>query len=237
MVIIMMFLDGCQHNSVSDKISDKGDKILDKMVGLAKDLDVKEDLSLCFLYSYLLYTGNLSVKRNFTYDINNIYNNGFYQIMLGYGCCRNIEDGLYKFLNRYDFTINMLDVNTNIFSTKPNHCVNMIISSDGYFIFDVTNMKLKKIYNHLLKSVKKRGIHLQKIIKPELRLTESVFMYYDLNEEQRHFKYNLEEYLERKKTDMEYFRKNSDAFNGFYDDAKDDIKEVSSLILKQKLLI
>ena len=78
---------------------------------------------------------------------------------------------------------------------------------------------------------------MQKIIKPELRLTESVFMYYDLNEEQRHFKYNLEEYLVRKKTDMEYFRKNSDAFNGFYDDAKDDIKEVSSLILKQKLLI
>ena len=50
----MMFLDGCQHNSVSDKISDKGDKILDKMVGLAKDLDVKEDLSLCF-YIHIFY--------------------------------------------------------------------------------------------------------------------------------------------------------------------------------------
>ncbi len=29
-------------------------------------------------------------------------------------------------------------------------------------------------------------------------------MYYDLNEEQRHFKYNLEDYLERKKTDILY---------------------------------
>lgn len=77
-----------------------GDKVLDKMVNLSEQLEVNDDLSLCFLYAYLLYTGNLSINRDFKYEANNIYNDYFYQIMLGYGCCRNIEDGLSKFLNK-----------------------------------------------------------------------------------------------------------------------------------------
>ncbi len=211
---------------------DFGKKVLDKMVGLANELDVKDDLSLCFLYAYLLYTGNLSINRKFKYDKNNIYNDEFYQVMLGYGCCRNIEDGLYKFLNRFDFKINKLDVNTSVLLKKPNHCVNMIISDNGYFVFDVTNMELLKIYKHLLKAENNRGINLERIIKPKLGLKESAFNYFDLNEEERHFKYDLKEYLERKKTNMEHFRKNKDVFDNFYDSAKDDIKEISHLILK-----
>ncbi len=108
----------------------------------------------------------------------------------------------------------------------------MIISDNGYFVFDVTNMELLKIYKHLLKAENNRGINLERIIKPKLGLKESAFNYFDLNEEERHFKYDLKEYLERKKTNMEHFRKNKDVFDNFYDSAKDDIKEISHLILK-----
>ena len=79
----------------------------------------------------------------------------------------------------------------------------MIISDNGYFVFDVTNMELLKIYKHLLKAENNRGINLERIIKPKLGLKESAFNYFDLNEEERHFKYDLKEYLERKKKQAE----------------------------------
>lgn len=222
----MMFLsDFCNVEPGYYKI---GDKVLDKMVNLSTELEVKDELSLCFLYAYLIYTGNLSVNRNFRYDKNNIYNNYFYQIMLGYGCCRNIEDGLSEFLNKKDIKNHTVYVNTNPFAKNLNHCVNLIILKDGYFVFDVTNMELLKISGRFLRRINVKGLHYTKIINPK----ESIFDCFNLRKEQRNFKYNLDEYLNKEKYDFEFFRKNQCIFNNFYDEAKDDIKEINRLILK-----
>lgn len=70
------------------------------MVNLSEELEINDDLSLCFFYTYLLYNGDLSINKEFKYSADNIYNDYFYQIMLGYDCYRNIEDGLRNFLNK-----------------------------------------------------------------------------------------------------------------------------------------
>ncbi len=61
-------------------------------------MNVDSTLSLCNLYSYLLYTGNLSIDKRFEQSIDKIVNDGAANIMLGYGCCRNIFDGLSTLL-------------------------------------------------------------------------------------------------------------------------------------------
>lgn len=81
-----------------EKVNDKCTEIFRKISLLADEMKVDSTLSLCNLYSHLLYRGNLSIDRKFEQSINKIVDDGAANIMLGYGCCRNISDGLSTLL-------------------------------------------------------------------------------------------------------------------------------------------
>lgn len=75
-------------------------KILDKVLLLSDELKIDSKLSLCNLYSYLLYTGNLSIDRIFIQSTDDIVHDEGLNLMLGYGCCRNISSGLQSLLDK-----------------------------------------------------------------------------------------------------------------------------------------
>ena len=75
--------------------------IVNNIINLSEKIDIKDnyELSLCNLYAYLLHNGYLSVDKTFDYSIENIKHDYFNNIMLGYGCCHNISDGLKEVLD------------------------------------------------------------------------------------------------------------------------------------------
>lgn len=83
-------------------------------------------------------------------------------------------------------------------------------------------MELLKKVGCFLKRINVKGLHYARLIN-----SQDDFI---LNKMK--FKYNLNEFLKIQKISVEYFEKNKSAFNNFYDDSKDDIKEINRLILK-----
>ncbi len=129
------------------QIDDKCYEIFKKIILLADKLNVNSALSLCNLYSYLLYTGNLSIDKKFVLTDKQILSNGALNIALGYGCCRNINDGLRRLLC-------LSDVENHKLVTSFNENA-ILITYDPIFnnpIKDVNDFKLTIMY--LLKSLK-----------------------------------------------------------------------------------
>ena len=146
--------------------------LINKILLLAKELDISNSLELCILYSYLLWNGYLSkTKENVFKSYGRKFINGLYfaDIMDGIGVCLNHADMLRDILkisrytsimleNSQDDNINVnykLDIERNgvvdiprplserLFrKKKANHVFNLIEENNKLYIYDSTNMLL-----------------------------------------------------------------------------------------------
>lgn len=219
-----------------DKKKEYANELLDKIDILAKKLNIKDELSLCNLYAYLLYKGKLSLYKVFNYHTEDIKDNGFYNLMLGYGCCRNIASGLKQVLDKANVK-NCVLATAPLYKMKSDHVVNLIITDEGYFIYDITNMLFMKVTGKLLTSInykmtptkitnikttfngRTRDIYCKndKIFDPTSTLKEC-----------KSLRYTKEEYLERYEKDISFFKENEDLFQEFYVDAFENIKGITN---------
>ncbi len=235
---------GFEYSFKSDEKKINGSELIDKIYNLFKELNVNSELSLCNLYLYLLYTGRLSINKTFVYNSNDIKDNDFYNLMLGYGCCRNIASGLKQVLDKAD--VKNCILSTAPLLRKPNHVVNLIITDKGYFIYDITNMLFLKVTGNFLKSLNEK---MMPIRVSDIDTTfygerkSAIDMYnntYDkkfdasilLKKVRKNPEYTKEEYLKTYEKDIAYFKENEDVINIFYDDAYYNIEKISELLLK-----
>lgn len=226
-----------------DKKEENGNELLEKIDILAKKLNIKDELSLCNLYAYLLYTGKLSINKTFYYDKENVKDNDFYNIMLGYGCCRNIAKGLKEVLDKADIK-NCILSTAPLYKIDSNHVVNLIITDKGYFVYDITNMFFFKVSGKLLKTINEKTIPIKvtDIYTTFCGSRKSGIDIYNhkyikdfdacplLKKVRKNPRYTKEEYLQHYEKDIAYFKENEDLFTKFYDDAFDNIKEITNSI-------
>lgn len=218
-----------------------GAELIYKIYNLSKELNIDDELSLCNLYAYLLYTGRLSINKVFNYSKEGIKDNGFYNIMLGYGCCRNIANGLKMVLDKANVK-NCILATAPLYKINSNHVVNLIITDEGYFIYDITNMFLFKITGKLLNTINERTIPI-KVIDIDTTFSGSRKRGIDIYNHKYDKKFDLsiilkgvrknplytkEEYLEIYEKDIAFFKENEDLFEEFYDDAYENIKGITN---------
>lgn len=225
------------HNE-PDKKKENGNELLDKIDILSKKLNIKDELSLCNLYAYLLYTGKLSIYKVFNYYKEDIKDNGFYNLMLGYGCCRNIANGLKGVLDKANVK-NCILATAPLYKRKSNHVVNLIITDEGYFIYDATNMFFMKGTGNLLttlnyKTMPTKVTNIKTTFNGSTRdfysKDDKIFKASPVLKECKCLKYTKEEYLNQYENDIAFFKENEDLFIKFYDDAFDNIKEITNSI-------
>lgn len=233
-----------EYSFKPDEKTTNGAELIYKICNLSKDLNVHNELSLCNLYLYLLYTGKLSINKTFVYNADDIKDDGFYNLTLGYGCCRNIANGLKQVLD--ESNVKNCILSTAPLFHKPNHVVNLIITDKGYFIYDITNMLFLKITGNFLKAINEKimPIRVSDIDttfyggrkstidiynrKHDKRFDSSIL----LKEIRKNPRYTKEEYLKTYEKDITYFKENKGVINKFYDDAYCNIEKISQLLLK-----
>lgn len=230
------------------------EKTLDNIYNLVKELGIKDEIAICNLYAYLLYNGKLSQDGQFHYD-NDVKSDDYSNITLGYGCCRNIADGLKLVLDRFNIKNCILTVSFNtklmyaLQKDKKLHSVNLIVTDKGYFIYDATNMLFFKISKRFLKSINKeykvRPIRVHKtfddreydFLSAELAKDieddsyEETFNSKKLLKELRpNCLYNLDEIRKIYNDNQDTFREQKEIINKFYDNNLDNIKRIASTI-------
>ena len=219
-----------------DKKKEYANELLDKIDILAKKLNIKDELSLCNLYAYLLYTGKLSLYKVFNYHKEDIKDNGFYNLMLGYGCCRNIASGLKKVLDKANVK-NCILATAPLYKMKSDHVVNLIVADEGYFIYDITNMLFMKVTGKLLTSINymmapTKVTNIKTTFNGRTRdiysMDEEIFDPSSTLKECKSLRYTKEEYLERYEKDISLFKENEDLFIQFYDNAFENIKGITN---------
>lgn len=124
MIIPLEFEEEKKKNEIEDKYMD----IMNKIILLSNELKQESSLSLCNLYLYLLYTGNLSINKKFNYSADNIINDYGLNLMLGYGCCRNISDGLSDLLRKKEIKAYKVTTKFNKNRLTSNYHLNFVSS-------------------------------------------------------------------------------------------------------------
>ena len=234
--------------------SENTEKILDNIYNLAQELGINDEMSICKLYAYLLYACKLSQDAQFHYD-KDVKADDYSNITLGYGCCRNIADGLKKVLDRFNIKNCILTVSFNtklmfeLQKDKKLHSVNLIVTDKGYFIYDATNMLFFKISKRFLKAMNKdskvRPIRICKTFDDreydyldaelardiEDESYEETFNSKKLLKELRpNCLYNFEEIRKIYNDNQDTFREKKEVINKFYDDNLNNIKRIASTI-------
>lgn len=247
----MFIYNGFDKSLEDNEIMRKNIKnIVNNIINLSEKIDIKDnyELSLCNLYAYLLNNGFLSIDKTFDYSIDNIKHNYFNNIMLGYGCCRNISDGLKEVLDAAEVKNCVLSTTFNLFSNDSEHCLNLVIGDKKYFMYDITNMYfIRKSLNLLrcmnAKNTLMKAINVKTTFDGEnysklLSLTNKDYdkrfsvapVFKDL---QKYDCYKLIEYLNCYEDDINCFKENEKLFNMFYTDSYDDIKSVNDILIKR----
>lgn len=224
--------------------------ITNNIINLFEKFDIEDDseLSLCNLYAYLLNEGYLSIDKEFNYNVDDIKHDYFNNIMLGYGCCRNISDGLKEVLDAAEVKNCVLSTTFNLFSSDSEHCLNLVIEDKKYFVYDITNMyfirkslnllRVLNAKNTLMKAVNVKTTFDGENYSRSMSLTNKN---YDdefnvgpiFKELQKYEPYSLVEYLKCYDENISSFKENEILFNKFYIDSYDDIKSVNDILIKR----
>ena len=103
---------------IYDKVFESYTNVLNQTKQLSNELDVKNSLEMCILYSYLLYGGYYSQNGTHSYKIEDrvmIPGMFFHEIFKGRGVCLNYSDMLCDLLNVKGY-------NAAILGNKVNDC-------------------------------------------------------------------------------------------------------------------
>ena len=240
----------------------KSREIFKSVTLLANEMNLESALSLCNLYLYLLYSGNLSINGEFKQEINNIKDDGAPNLMLGYGCCRNIYDGLetllninniesYKLVTKFNSNLisykydPILNKKNNIFDFKisnlfekyqdSTHCLNLVIDEDRYFVYDVTLGLLLKLKKNRLKVI--NGTGNMKILLPNCNFKDHIGTRFDKTKEylkniEKKECYNAKEFESVFKKDLVNFKDNDSLIKSFYEDSHKNIEFICKVLKK-----
>lgn len=225
----------------------KCDEIFKNIMYLASSININSSLSLCNLYLYLLYSGNLSINKTFIQKSDNIINDGAINLILGYGCCRNISAGLKELLDknkienyilttqikqnliifRYDPLFNKKVISNislnNLFKKDYSslHELNLIIDKDKCFCYDATWGFILKLCNNNLKMINSSGK--MKILHFERNFMD--YCYKETEKTKQYLKelkrlncYTNQEFKNTFKEDLIKFKNNDKLIKSFYDD-------------------
>ena len=213
----------------------KQEEIFENIRALASSININSSLSLCNFYLYLLYSGNLSINKTFIQKSDNIISDGAINLILGYGCCRNISAGLKKLLNKNkienyvlttEFKTNLIIFKYNPLSNKkvinditlkslfkkdnhPLHALNLIVDDDKCFGFDATWGFILRLCNNKLKMINSNGkmkILEDKKTKQYLKELKMLDCYTNL------------EFENTFREDLIKFKDNDNLIKSFYDD-------------------
>lgn len=235
------------------------EKIILKISKLAEEINLNSSISLCNLYSYLLYSGNLSIDKKFCYSSENIYNDGSLNNMMGYGCCRNISDGLMKVLRANDITsyflstkfnknkvfckvsfdfvsdhlyeniITFNDIKNFIIPNTSLHRLNLVIGEEKYIVYDPTWGVILRISGNFLKPI--NGLGKMHIEKiARSNFIECGDSEYILDLISKREFYNYEDFAKQYVDDIRIINGNKKLIDEFYIDSHFDIETICKLI-------
>lgn len=256
------FLPPSQREVELNDANYKCKDIFRKVSLLANEINLDSTLSLCNLYLYLLYSGNLSINGKFTQETENIKYDGALNLMLGYGCCRNISDGLKSLLNindienyqlvtkfnpnlityKYDPILNEVDNKfdfkiSNLFKKYEDstHILNLVIDEDKYFSYDATWGLILKLNGDKLKVV--NGSGRMKILLPDCNFKdywgkETNKTKEYLNSIEKMEYYSAIEFESAFKNDLVNFKDNDSLIKSFYEDCHSNMEFISEVLKK-----
>lgn len=235
------------------------EKIVEKIVKLSHEINFNSSISLCNLYSYLLYSGNLSIDRKFSQSSKNIYDNSSLNNMLGYGCCRNISDGLMKVLKANDITsyflstkfnknkvfckvsfdfvsdhlyeniITFNDIKNFIIPNTSLHRLNLVIDEEKYIVYDPTWGVILRASGNFLKPI--NGFGKMHIEKiARSNFIECGDSEYILDLISKREFYNYKDFAKQYVDDIRIINRNKKLIDEFYIDSHFDIETICKLI-------
>lgn len=235
------------------------EKIIVKISKLAEEINLNSSISLCNLYSYLLYSGNLSVDKEFHYSSENIYNDGSLNNMMGYGCCRNISDGLMKVLKAngitsyflstrfnenkvfckvcfdfvsdhlYENIITFNDIKNFIIPNTSLHRLNLVIDEEKYIVYDPTWGVILRVSGNFLKPI--NGFGKMHIEKiARSNFIECGDSEYILDLISKKEFYDYKEFEKQYVDDIRMINRSKKLIDEFYIDSHSDIETICNLL-------
>lgn len=223
------------------------EKIIQKAAKLNKELKIDSSLQSCNLFSYLLWNGYFSKDKTFRYQDFDIINERAKNVMLGYGCCRNIAsllsyylyenniqtEKIYTYFNPKRISItDEPKINRKVILEKSEekekkvfHVSNLVKDDEKCYVYDATNLCISRLKNDKIKMINGRGC--QNINFDLLMSQRNVEKYKELSKKTYIKK---EEFIKQFEDDIIFFKENENLLDAFYSDINEEIINVGNKI-------